>query len=93
MKLYVGNLPNQLNEEQLSSEFLKFGDIREIKIIRDRLTGISRGFGFIDMSDIPALIAIEALNNYAIYGRQITVKEAYERKQATRREYPSRKGF
>ena len=87
MKLYVGNLPNSITEEELTSEFKEFGEIRSLKIITNRDTGSSRGFGFIEMSDNDGRKAIKKLNDTEIQGRQITVNEAKERKDNNRRKY------
>ena len=80
MKLYVGNLPNNMTEDELTSEFKEFGEIQSLKIITDRDTGRSRGFGFIEMSDDDGKIAIQKLNETEMQGRQITVNEARDRK-------------
>lgn len=87
MKLYVGNLPNSMTEEELTSEFKEYGEIQSLKIITDRDTGSSRGFGFIEMSDNAARNAIKDLNDTEIQGRQIVVNEAKERKDNNRRRY------
>ena len=80
MKLYVGNLPNNMTEDELTSEFKEFGEIQSLKIITDRDTGRSRGFGFIEMSDDDGKIAIQKLNETEMQGRQITVNEVRDRK-------------
>lgn len=80
MKLYVGNIPNSMTEDQLTSEFKAFGDIQSLKIITDRETGRSRGFGFIEMADGDAQKAIDSLHNSDMQGRQITVSVAQERR-------------
>jgi RNA recognition motif-containing protein len=87
MKLYVGNLPNSMTEEELTSEFKEFGEIQSLKIITDRETGRSRGFGFIEMPDNAGRKAIQELNETDMQGRQITVNEAQERKPNNRRNY------
>lgn len=87
MKLYVGNLPNSTTEEELTSVFNEYGEIQSLKIITDRETGRSRGFGFIEMPDNAARTAIQELNETEMQGRQITVNEAQERKQNNRRSY------
>ena len=87
MKLYVGNLPNNMTEEELTSEFNEYGVIQSLKIITDRDTGGSRGFGFIEMSENEGRKAIQALNETEIQGRKITVNEAKERKENIRRKY------
>jgi RNA recognition motif-containing protein len=87
MKLYVGNLPNSMTEAELTSEFNGYGEIQSLKIITDRDTGRSRGFGFIEMSDNAARKAMEGLNDSDMQGRKITVKEAQEKSQTFRRNY------
>ncbi len=87
MKLYVGNLPNKMTEDELTSEFQEYGEVQSLKIITDRETGKSRGFGFIEMSENAAREAIQGLNDSDMQGRQITVNEARERKQDNRRNY------
>ncbi len=77
MKIYVGNLPHTLNEEQLQKVFESFGQVESIKIIKDQIVGISRGFGFIEMSS--STEARSAINNLAfkqLEGRPIIVNEA-----------------
>ncbi len=76
-KLYVGNLPYSVTNESLADEFSKFGTVDSVKIITDRDTGRSKGFGFVEMSsDSEAQEAIEKLNGAELEGRQITVNEA-----------------
>ncbi|MFP4368510.1 MAG: RNA recognition motif domain-containing protein [Candidatus Kapaibacterium sp.] len=87
MKIFVGNLPNELTEEELNSHFKGFGEIKSLKIITDRDTGKSRGFGFIEMPENAGRKAIQDLNETEIQGRQITVNEAKERQQTNRRNY------
>jgi RNA recognition motif-containing protein len=84
MKLFVGNLPNNITEDELTSEFKEYGEIHSLKIITDRETGRSRGFGFIEMSDNAARNAIEGLNDTEIQGRRISVNVAQERPQSNR---------
>lgn len=79
MKLYVGNLSDSMTEEELTSEFNKFGEIQSLKIISDRETGRSRGFGFVEMSDHDAKMAIQGLNDSDMKGRNISVNEAKDR--------------
>ena len=80
MKLYVGNLPHSMSEDDLTSAFKEYGEIQSLKIITDRETGNSRGFGFIEMSDSDGKNAIESLNNSDMQGRKIHVNEAQEKK-------------
>ncbi len=76
-KIYVGNLPFSLREEELLAKFAAYGEVAEGWIMRDGETGQPRGFGFIKMSnDRQAETAIAALNGAMIHGRLIVVDEA-----------------
>ena len=76
-KLYVGGLPYSATEQQLSETFGAHGTVASAKIISDKFTGQSRGFGFVEMSsDAEAQAAITALNGTEMGGRTLTVNEA-----------------
>ena len=76
-KIYVGNLPFTATNESLSEAFGQFGTVDSSKIITDRDTGRSKGFGFVEMSDSDAAdTAIEKLNGSDMGGRSLTVNEA-----------------
>ena len=76
-KLYVGNLPFKTGEEELQALFAQHGTVQSVNLIRDRLSGQSRGFGFVEMtSEDEAEKAIQSLNGHDMDGRQITVNEA-----------------
>jgi RNA recognition motif-containing protein len=76
-KLYIGNLPYSATNESLTETFSQFGTVDSVKIITDRDTGRSKGFGFVEMgSDDEAQAAIESLNGKDFGGRNITVNEA-----------------
>ena len=76
-KLYVGNLPFSATEQDLSDKFAACGTVDSVKLITDRDTGQSRGFGFIEMaSDAEAQAAIDSLNGTAYEGRSMKVNEA-----------------
>ncbi len=81
-KLYVGNLPFQTTEDDLSGLFAAVGAVESVRIITDRDTGRSRGFGFIEMGDEDAEKAINEFNGKDMEGRPLTVNEA--RPQADR---------
>lgn len=82
-KLYVGNLPYSIDDDRLHSKFAEFGAVSSAKVITDRETGRSKGFGFVEMdSDSEADAAIEKLNGAQLDGRAINVSEA--RPQAPR---------
>jgi cold-inducible RNA-binding protein len=77
MNLYVGNLLFDVTENELKELFEPFGQVTEIRLIMDKFSGKSKGFGFIEMpSKDEALKAIEALNGKDIKGRAMTVNEA-----------------
>ena len=76
-KLYVGNLPYTVSESALSDKFAEFGTVESIKLITDRDTGQSKGFGFIEMgTDSEASAAIAKLNGTDYEGRAMNVNEA-----------------
>jgi len=78
-KIYVGNLPWRATDAQLSQLFGNHGEVTDAKIVTDRETGRSRGFGFVTMaSDEAAQAAIRALNGYSLEGRSLVVNEARE---------------
>lgn len=76
-KIYVGNLPFSTTSESLTEVFGRFGDVDSSKIIMDRETGRSKGFGFVEMSDATAAdSAISQLHGSDFNGRSLTVNEA-----------------
>lgn len=80
MNIYVGNLSYQMTEEELEETFSTFGTVKSAKIIFDRETNRSKGFGFVEMdSDEAATKAIEELNNKEVGGRNLRVNEARPR--------------
>ena len=80
MNLYVGNLPWTASEEELESLFAKHGDVKTVRIITDRDSGRSKGFGFVEMNDSNGgTSAIEALDGNDFGGRDLRVNEAKER--------------
>lgn len=75
--LFVGNLPWSVKDEDLQAKFSEFGEVASARIINDKFSGRSRGFGFVDMpNDEEAGKAIEAMNGYSWDGREVTVNEA-----------------
>ena len=80
MNLYVGNLSYDMSEENLRSELAEYGVVQSAKIITDKFTGRSRGFGFVEMnSDDEGKKAMEALAGKDCEGRQLVVNEARPR--------------
>ena len=79
-ELYVGNLPWSTNDEGLTALFAAHGTVSRAKVVMDRETGRSRGFGFVTMDNAPeAQAAIQALNGQDSSGRQLRVREAEPR--------------
>ncbi|MBM4273763.1 MAG: RNA-binding protein [Deltaproteobacteria bacterium] len=77
MKLYVGNLPHQMSEDQLQTLFSEAGHVASAKIITDRQTGQPRGFGFVEMeTKVEGQKAISMLNGRTVDGRPLAVNEA-----------------
>jgi cold-inducible RNA-binding protein len=82
-KLYVGNLPFKVREEDLQSLFEQAGTVESVNIIRDKFSGQSRGFGFVEMSSPDdAEKAVQMFNGHSMENREIVVNEA--RPQAPR---------
>ena len=80
MNIYVGNLPYSVGEEDLQSIFSEYGEVESVKIITDKYSGRSKGFGFVVMEkDDEAKAAIENLNGKSVDNREITVNEARPR--------------
>ena len=82
MNIFVGNLPFNVVEEELREFFEEYGEVESAKIIMDRASGRSKGFGFVEMSnEDQAKQAIEELNGAEVDGRTIVVNKAEERKE------------
>ena len=87
-KLYLGNIAWALDEARLEGVFADFGGVQSVKIIKDRDTGRSKGFGFVEMaSGDEAQTAIENLDGKEIEGRQLRVNIAKEREERPRRNF------
>jgi RNA recognition motif-containing protein len=85
MKIYVGSLSYKATEEDLKKEFEGFGQVESVNIIKDRYSGESRGFGFVEMPNKDeAQSAIEGLNGRELKGRKISVNEARPRSEGYR---------
>ena len=79
-KLYVGNLPYSVDDASLSHNFAAYGTVQSAKVMFDRDSGRSKGFGFVEMSsDAEAQAAIEGLHGMPVSGRSITVNVARPR--------------
>jgi cold-inducible RNA-binding protein len=77
MKIYVGNLPHELTEEELHQEFGTFGAVASVNIIKDRYSGDSRGFGFVEMASVPeGRAAITGLDGKTLKDHTLKVNAA-----------------
>ncbi len=86
MNIYVGNLNYDLTDEELKSAFETHGEVETARIIMDRSTGRSKGFGFVEMpDDQQATVAIEALNGSDLAGRTLKVNESRPKPQGGER--------
>lgn len=86
MNIYVGNLAWQTTDSELQSAFEAFGEVSSARVITDRETGRSRGFGFVEMADDNAAQqAIDGLNEQDLQGRTLRVNEARPREERPRR--------
>ncbi len=82
MNIYVGNIAHEATEEDLNQTFSAYGAVSKTSIIKDKFTGNSRGFGFVEMTnDEDAKKAIAELNGKEVKGRPLTVNEARPREE------------
>jgi RNA recognition motif-containing protein len=79
MKIYVGNLPWRFSDQELNDLFARVGTVQSAKVITDRETGRSRGFGFVEMSQADGERAISELNGTQVQNRALRINEANER--------------
>ena len=80
MKIYVGNLSYQTTEETIRQEFEAIGQVTSVSIIKDKYSGQSRGFAFVEMADqTQGQTAIKTLNGKELEGQALKVNEAYDR--------------
>jgi RNA recognition motif-containing protein len=85
MNIYVGNLSHQVTEDELKKAFEAFGQVTSVSIIKDKFTGESRGFGFVEMpAKAEAQSAINGLNGKELKGRTLNVNEARPRSEGRR---------
>ncbi|MGB9561336.1 MAG: RNA recognition motif domain-containing protein [bacterium] len=86
MNIYVGNLPRELTESELRKAFEAYGKVETVTIIKDKFTGSSRGFGFVEMPTTDeAKAAIAGMNGRELGGRKLTVNEARPRNESPNR--------
>lgn len=92
MNIFVSNINYATREDQLQELFSEFGEVTSCKIITDRETGRSRGFGFVEMSDEEGQQAIEALNGKEVNDKELRVSEAKPREEKPRRSFDNNRG-
>ncbi len=94
MNIFVGSLPFSLSENELRAHFEQHGEVASVKIIIDKFTNRSKGFGFVEMpNDAEAQKAINELNGAELKGRAIVVNKSEERKDGDRRSSGGGGGF
>jgi RNA recognition motif-containing protein len=82
MNIFVANLNFKIQDNYLRKIFEEYGEVQSAKVITDRMTGRSKGYGFVEMiNDDEARTAIEELNGKEVMGKNIVVKEAHDRKK------------
>jgi len=87
MNIYVGNLHFNLSEEELKGIFEEYGEVTSAKVITDKYSGRSKGFGFVEMpNDAEGEAAIKNLNGVDMKGRNMTVNQSEERKDNFRKD-------
>jgi RNA recognition motif-containing protein len=80
VNIYVGNLSNEINEDELRQTFEAFGQVASVNVLKDRFTGEPRGFAFVEMpAKAEAQSAIDSLNGKELKGRSLNVNEARPR--------------
>jgi len=88
MNIYVGNLAREVTEDELREAFEAFGEVTSAKIITDRISGESRGFGFVEMpTDAEAQEAMSGMDGKELKGRPIKANKARPRSDAPRRSW------
>jgi RNA recognition motif-containing protein len=92
MNIYVGNLSYQLSSEELRDAFAQFGEVSSANVVMDKLTGRSKGFGFVEMPDrARAEEAIKQLDGKDLKGRAVRVNEARPRSEGGHSGFPPRR--
>jgi RNA recognition motif-containing protein len=87
MNIFISNLNYRLTDEDLHDIFSEYGEVQSAKIIHDRETGRSKGFGFVEMADEKAEKAIEELNQREVDGKVINVSQARPREERPRNSF------
>lgn len=91
-RLYVGNLPWSVDEAALGELFSQFGEVTSVTLIQDRMSGRSKGFGFVELEDSAAEEAIKKLDGSELEGRKLVVNEARPMEDRPRRDFGGDRG-
>jgi RNA recognition motif-containing protein len=86
-KLYVGNISYNTTEEGLREAFGAFGEVMSAEVIKDKFSGRSKGFGFVELEDDAAMAAIDKMNDSELDGRKIIVNEARPKEDRPRNSF------
>jgi RNA recognition motif-containing protein len=93
MNIFVGSLPFSIEEADLRESFEAYGAVDSVKIITDKFTGRSKGFGFVEMPvEAEAQKAIDELNGASVQGRTIVVNKSEPKPEGERRSYSNNRG-
>ena len=93
MNIFVGSLPFSIDEADLRDSFAVYGEVNSVKIITDKFTGRSKGFGFVEMpNDDEAQKAIDELNGATVQGRAIVVNKSEPKPEGERRSFGGNRG-
>jgi len=93
MNIFVGSLPFSIEEADLRESFEVYGAVDSVKIVTDKFTGRSKGFGFVEMSvDAEAQKAIDELNGATVMGRTIVVNQSIPKPEGERRSFNNNRG-
>ena len=93
MEIYVGNLAYATTDESLKAAFAAYGEVTAVRVVTDRMTGRSKGFGFVTMPDAAqAQAAIDALNGHELDGRTVRVNESQPKPREERGGFGGRGG-
>ena len=94
MNIYVGNLHFNVSEDELRKAFEEYGEVASVKIISDKFSGRSKGFGFIEMpNETEGQKAIEALDGKEVKGRNLKVNQAREKTETNFKKTPRHKSY
>ena len=94
MEIYVGNLAYATTDDGLKSAFAQYGEVTAVRVVTDRMTGRSKGFGFVTMPDAAqAQAAIDALNGHELDGRTVRVNESQPKPREERGGFGGRGGY